>query len=318
MSRKKILFFGAGVLGSLYAARVQEAGHEVALVARGARYRDIETHGVVLQDFGTGERTTTRVPVFEGMPTDAYYDACVVLVRKEQLGSALTELAKNPHIPTFVVMTNTAEDPEAIAAVLGRDRLVLGHANAGGEREGHVVHYMISQEITLGELDGGPSERLQSLAEVFRSAGFPVVFSEDIVAWKKYHVALAVPFSYALYEEGTCNYALAASRAGMKRCIGGLREAYRVLKDLGYPVEPPQLRWIMWMPDFLLIPLFRRVLNTKIADIGMARHARNAREEMESLAREFSALKAESTVATPVLDDLIGSADHPRMEAGNA
>ena len=35
MKKMRILFFGAGVLGSLYAARLHEAGTEVILVARG-------------------------------------------------------------------------------------------------------------------------------------------------------------------------------------------------------------------------------------------------------------------------------------------
>ncbi len=46
----KILFYGAGVLGSLYAARLQEAGQEVSILARGQRLADIREHGIVLED----------------------------------------------------------------------------------------------------------------------------------------------------------------------------------------------------------------------------------------------------------------------------
>ena len=34
----KILFYGAGVLGSLFAARLQESGQEVSILARGQRW----------------------------------------------------------------------------------------------------------------------------------------------------------------------------------------------------------------------------------------------------------------------------------------
>ncbi|WP_241080673.1 ketopantoate reductase family protein [Natranaerofaba carboxydovora] len=38
MNKKmKVLFFGAGVLGSLYAAKMKEAGLDVTIVARGNR-----------------------------------------------------------------------------------------------------------------------------------------------------------------------------------------------------------------------------------------------------------------------------------------
>lgn len=45
-----ILMYGAGVLGSLYAARLQEADQHVSLLARGQRFQDLRDHGIVLED----------------------------------------------------------------------------------------------------------------------------------------------------------------------------------------------------------------------------------------------------------------------------
>ena len=40
--KQKILVFGAGVLGSYYAAMLQEGGHEVTVVARGQRNKVVQ------------------------------------------------------------------------------------------------------------------------------------------------------------------------------------------------------------------------------------------------------------------------------------
>ncbi len=66
----RILFYGAGVLGSLYAARLQEARQEVSILARGQRLADIREHGIVLEDGDTGQRTTTCVNVVEQLAPD--------------------------------------------------------------------------------------------------------------------------------------------------------------------------------------------------------------------------------------------------------
>ncbi len=42
MKKKKVLFFGAGVLGSVYAAKMYDAGIDVTVVARGKRLKDIK------------------------------------------------------------------------------------------------------------------------------------------------------------------------------------------------------------------------------------------------------------------------------------
>ncbi len=304
MRKPKVLFFGAGVLGSLYAARLKEAGKDVTLVARGSRLADIKEHGIVLEQFDTGERTTTGMRVVNQMPADEYFDFCVVLVQKNQLTSALAALKTNPHIPSFIFLNNTAEGPQEMIDALGKERVMMGHANAGGEREGHVIYYMVAEKMTLGELDGENSLRLQQIKDIFEEAGFPVEISKNIDSWKRYHVALAVPFAYAMYNNDSCNYLMAQNRADVQKCMRGIREAFQVLRTLGYPMEPPRFRWIFAIPDFLMVPLFQRVLKSHIADIGMARHLRNAREEMEQLSEEFFALVEKAGIDTPVLDEL--------------
>ena len=304
MKKMKVLFFGAGVLGSLYAARLHEAGNEVTLVARGSRLEDIKKHGIVLERFDKGERTTTKVPVVGQVPTDEYFDLCVVLVQKNQLKSALSALKVNPHIPTVLFMNNTAEGPQDMINAVGRERVMMGHANAGGERIGHVVHYMITQEMTLGELDGSKSERLHRIAATFKKAGIAVKISKNVDAWKRYHVALAVPFAFAMYMNESCNYRLSENRKDVKLCMAGIQEAFKVLRTLGYPVEPPKLRYVFAIPDLLVVPLFQRILKSQIADIGLARHLRNAREEMEQLSKEFLVLAEKAGIETPVLDEL--------------
>jgi 2-dehydropantoate 2-reductase len=54
-----ILVYGAGAIGSVYAAKLQEAGNNVALLARGSKAVSLRTYGIQLEDATTGRRTTT-------------------------------------------------------------------------------------------------------------------------------------------------------------------------------------------------------------------------------------------------------------------
>lgn len=316
MKKQKVLFFGAGVLGSLYAARLQEAGADVTILARGRRFEDIRKHGIVLEHFETGERTKTPVKVVDRMPEDESFDLCVVTVQKTQLESALPVLASNPHISTYLFMTNTAQGPQAMIDALGYERVMLSHGNAGGERAGHLVRYMVADKMPLAELDGSRSKRLQEIAGTFRRAGFPVDMVRDMDAWKRYHVALAVPFAYAMYKNDSCNLRLAANREDVRLCLRGMKEAFRVLRALDYPIEPPKLRLVFIIPEWILGPLFRKVLKTSLADIGMARHLRNASEEMEQLSAEFSELVEASGLKTLVLDQLRRESGKVKLKTG--
>ncbi len=302
----RILVFGAGVLGSVYAARLQDAGHHVTVVARGQRYHDVREHGIVVEYFDTRERTTTKVDVVDRMPVDEHYDFCLVPVQKTQLDGALPALAENPHISAFLFMVNTTEGPQAMIDALGRDRVLLGFANLGGERDGHVVRVMIAKgkPITIGEIDGSRSERLRRIASAFGDAGIGVDVSRNMDAWLKYHVALVGPLANALYMAGSCNYKLARNRRIVKKGLQGMRAAMGVMRAHGIPVEPRDLRLLQYLPYFLLVPLAQRLFGTELLDISGSRHARNARNEMPQLNEDLLALASSAGVDTPVMREL--------------
>jgi 2-dehydropantoate 2-reductase len=242
----KILIYGAGVLGSLYAAPLQAAGHTVMLLARGQRLADLRAQGIVLEDARTGQRTTTHVDVVEQLTPEDVYDLIIVLMRKNQVDAILPALAANQHTPTILFMTNNASGAAAYVAALGAERVLLGFPGASGVRAGAAVRVYVAprriQPTTIGELDGTITPRLQAIAELFEQAGFPVAISRNVDAWLKTHVALVSPIANALYLAGGDNYRLAHTRDGLVLLIRAIREGLQVLRAHGIPITPPKYR----------------------------------------------------------------------------
>jgi len=304
----RILIYGAGVLGSLYAARLKEAGNDVVLLARGRRLAELRAHDTVLVDEATGRQSVTRVDLTERLdPADAY-DLAVVVMRKNQVADILPAVAANNVIPTVLFMVNNAAGPAAWVDALGRERVVLGFPGAGGAREGHVVRYLVTsrqmQTTTFGELDGQVSPRLQAIAEAFSMAGFPVAISPNMDAWQRTHVALVVPVANALLIKGGDNYALAKSPDTLRLMVQSVREGFRCLQELGIAITPFKTRLIAAIPMPILIPLLRLAFGTRRAELVMARHTRNATDEIKELSDELMALAQASGMATPALERL--------------
>jgi len=309
----KILFYGAGVLGSLYAARGKTAGHDVSVLARGCRLADLREHGIVLEDAATGAQTTTPVRVVETLEPDDTYDWIVVLVRKNQLDAILPILAANHATPNVLLMVNNASGVAGVADVVGRERAVIGFPGAGGTRAGYVVRYNIVsgliQPTTLGELDGRITPRLRAIATVFQAGGFPVALSGNMDVWLKTHVAMVSPVANALYLAGGDNYRLARTRDGLVLLARAIREGFRVLRALHVPITPFKYRLLPLLPEPLMVAVLQRMLATEWATTVMAHHANAARDELQQLADEFRALARASGIPTPTLDRLYAYVD---------
>lgn len=130
----KILMTGTGVLGSLYAARLQETGRQVTVLARGQRLQELQQNGILLEDETSGKRTCTQVQVIDALAANASYDLAMVLVRNNQLASVLPVLAANTRIPVILFMVNQACEPQALIDAVGKERVLLGFPGAGAKK----------------------------------------------------------------------------------------------------------------------------------------------------------------------------------------
>ena len=133
----RILVCGAGVIGTLYAGRLRNAGHQVTVLARSSRLADIRRYGLVLEQVQTGAQSVTQVDTVEQLAAEDVYDMALITVRKDQLAGIMPDLIANKKIPTLVFMFNNPLGFTGLADDLGSDRVVLGFPGAGGMRGEH-------------------------------------------------------------------------------------------------------------------------------------------------------------------------------------
>jgi ketopantoate reductase len=323
----QILVYGAGPLGSLFAARLQEGGNEVSILARGQRLAKLREHGIVLVDVLTDMQTVTRVNVVDRLAPEDTYDLVLVIMRKNHALQILPVLAANQHTPNILFLMNNAAGPAALVGALGQERVLTGFPGSAGYREGHVVHCLTGTEddkasVPFGEVDGRITTRTRQVAHILESApGFRAEIRTDMDTWLKYHVALLFPsLAPALYAAGVDNYRLARTRDLVVLTIRAMREAFRVLGAHGLPVTPPKLKVIQWLPEPILALLVQRLLANPLMETALVKHAEAARNEVQHLIGEFMALAQTTEVPTPTIDHLLQyyEPDAPQVPDGSA
>jgi ketopantoate reductase len=327
MNEAKILVYGAGPLGSLFAARLQEGGNDVSILARGQRLVDLREHGIVLHDVRSDQQRITPIKVVEELAPGDAYDLALIIMRKNHASKILPVLAGNRHTPNVLFLMNNAAGPRELINALDPERVLIGFPNSAGYREGHIIHCLAGTEedqaaIPFGEVDGRITARTLQVARILESApGYQAEIHTDMDAWLKTHVALLMPsLAPALYAAGTDNQRLARTRDGLVLTIRAIREGFQVLKALGVPVTPARFKTMKWVPEPILMMLLQRLIRMEVMQVALVGHANAARDEVAHLADEFLALARTSSVATPAIDRLYPylDPDTPLMPEGSA
>ena len=308
-----ILVYGAGVIGSVYAARLQRAGYNVTLLARSQRAASLRTQGILLENASTGQRTTTHISVIDHLAPKDTYDVVLVTVRMDQLASILPMLAINHQIPTVLFMLN---NPHGIQRyeIIEPQRVVLGFPSVGGTRQDEVIRYILirQQQTTLGEVDGRVTPRLQQLATAFKKAGFSVALSPDMQAWLKTHAIFVSCISAALTTTEGDSVRLGHTRKSVVMMVQAIREGFMALKAQGTPISPFNLKVLfLWMPRWFAVLYWQYALRTTVGTLAIAPHAHAACDEMYQVARDIMAQLQTSSVSTPTLRHLLAFLDTP-------
>ena len=260
----RVLFFGAGAFGTLFATKLCATGHDVSILARGARLESIRRDGLRIREHTSGDGLTAHPTVVTGVGHENPYDLVIVLVRRAQVDDVLRQVARG-HAGDTLVMVNEARGYAPWREILGERLLVgFGGAMASFDDEG-VLRYKLApravQPTVIGEPDGTVTDRLERVAEALRSAGFPVQIRRDMEAWQRTHAAWIVPFmlvSAAAASNGSAQ--IAADRA--RTWVQATREGLAAVKASGTPLVPIPFRALLAVPSAVTTGLLRAALRS--------------------------------------------------------
>lgn len=306
----RILVFGAGVIGSVYAAWLQQAGHQVTILARGQRLAELRDRGLIVADAATGQRLTLPIATTDHLAPDDAYDLLIVAVRLEQVADVLPVVAANTAIPTVLSLVNNAFGVEHFTQALGRVRVVAGFPGIGGQRDDSAVEYYVlpQQPTTLGEADGRITPRLRTLETLIAGTNHRVALTTRIDAWLKTHAVFVTCMTAAIDRCGGDSVRLAEDRRQVATMVQAIREGFRALRAQGVAVTPGNLAVLFgWMPAWFVVRYWQRALRGPVGTLAIAPHARAARGEMAALAAQVLKLLQSSPRPTPTLHTLLAT-----------
>ncbi len=288
--KRRILIYGAGVIGSTFGGLMAASGQDVTLLARNNRLKELNNNGLLLQKNGQKKAQKISIEIIAELKEDDIYDFVFVTLRKEQVRDSLPILKKNKS-QNFVFMVNNPSGYDEWINALGQERIIPAFPCSGGKIENGIVFYEIVsgiiQPTTLGEINGSSSSRIKELRTILKNAGFQVSISKNMDAWQKTHVAMVGPLGDVIYFDGGNNYTVARNSLAIKQMNLTLKENFNFLKDSGIGIVPWKLNIIRLMPLWILNLIMKYAFNTKWAETVISNHALNARNEMKVISNEF-------------------------------
>lgn len=186
----KIAVMGAGALGGYFGARLQQAGHDVWFIARGAHLAAMRDSGLTVHS-PKGDMVLDRVQATGDPAEVGPVDLVLFMVKNRDVESAAQQLAPMLHPGTTVVTCqNGISAWTRLGAVIGPDRVVPGVARIPGEitRPGVITHTAPLDILIFGEAAGGVSDRCRALRDALAAAGTTPQMTETILheLWSKF------------------------------------------------------------------------------------------------------------------------------------
>ena len=285
---------GAGAMGTLYAAKLAEAGHTVTVVARGARRETVERLGLLLRHRRTGRLLSIRVPVVGRLGDAPPSDFVLVFLRTQQLDAVLDELGALPTTSCVVTLVNTARGYGAWRDRLGQ-RLVAAFPGAAATLDGEglltwELPPRLVQPTVVGELDGTRSARVMQLASALAGAGFPTQVRPDLERWIRTHAAWICPFLLTAARGA----AALRERRLLRLWMQATQEALGIARQTGR-LRPFVFRVLAALPVALLTTLVRLVLRSSSLRAQIAATGAPLADEGRALAHELLADQPDSS-----------------------
>ena len=291
----KVLVYGAGVIGSYLAHVLCAAGNDVTLLARGGWRETLERDGLTIVHH-LQKKTTHDQPRVVGSLDGEPYDLVFAVMQYQQMESILDNLAQI-NSPLVVLVGNNMSAVEMERTIQARTQtpktVLFGFQGTGGRREdGKVVCGRFGRgSMSLGSVAvEAPDSAKAAVTVAFRGTKYRLTWVHNMDAWYKCHLAFILPVCYLSY---TLNCDLTRAKGQqIQQMLDAVKEGYRLLSALGYPILPEgSLDELRGVKGALSLAMMWVMAKTAIGRLAATDHCRHAVAEMEALDTAWEELR---------------------------
>lgn len=283
----RLLIFGAGVIGSLYASLFAEAGFDTTVYARGARLETLKKKGLLY--LKSEKVTQANVSVLSKLKDDDEYDFIFLTVRENQLYQALEELKTN-NSKCIVTMVNSIDGYDEWENICGAGKILPAFPGAGGSIKDDVLDAALTPKIiqptTFAEISGTRTDRIRCLSLIFKQSSIPYQIVKDMHIWQLCHLAMVVPIADAYYEADN------PTKAGyehkiMHKTAKALKRNFQFVRKNCGKLSPWKMNIFLFVPMPILTIIMSFVFRSTFGEKFMYQHSIKAPDEMGELHNQF-------------------------------
>jgi 2-dehydropantoate 2-reductase len=249
----KIAIIGTGAMGSIYAARLSNAGHSVCVIDVWADHVDAMNAGGLTIDGPKGRLQATNIRATRKLPSDETFDLYIIATKSFAVRPSAEAIAKTL-TPDAMVLTiqNGLGTGDDVAAFVPKSQIILGVAEGFGASmigPAHAAHTSMKQ-IRLGLMQGMEDQKLSRVADAWHDGGFHIEIYDDItqLIWEK--LLCNVTLSGPCTAFGRNVAELRAQAAEWNIALSCMKEAYAIGMHLGinFSFDDP-LRYVTEFAD---------------------------------------------------------------------
>ena len=287
VEKRKVLLFGAGVIGAYLAHVLIQAGNEVTILAREERAKSLSQNGLVIKHHL--QRKTTKDPVEAVTDVSGRsFDAAFVVMPFHKIRQAIPQI-RQLNTKLLVLVGNDlapAEIEEDLRKAPGIEKLLFGFQVSGGKKE--TDHYVCERfggsYMDIGRLHGTTDPELKAWTEkLFEGTSYKLNWQDDMEAYLICHPAAILPIGYLSY---ICDGDLRSSTKEQRRMMADAsHEAFEALKAKGITIYPEgdDKFYENGARGKLMKLLYLIMSKSRIGDLIACEHCRNAVSEMEQI-----------------------------------
>ena len=281
----KILIYGIGAMGSIYAALLSKSGNEVYAVDLWEEHINQINKFGLKTDGASGKNIIKNISASTKMFQNINFDLCIISTKASGVENAASEISKIINKSTIILtIQNGLGSAEKLKMFIPEDQILLGVADGFGAsiiKPGHVYHNAMKL-IRIGELNSGFTKKLEKIVSVWTASGFNVKTFENInqLIWEKFICNVTYSAPCTVYN---CTIGdLMANDSFWKVALGCTEEAYSIAlkKDIMLSFNDP-IKYVTEFgskmpnakPSMLLDHNLKRkseidFINGKVASIG--------------------------------------------------